>query len=516
MKYFLILFIPVLFSSIVNAQSYSKVNKCVIENGVLKTVVTDYDPATGNSYITVNGSQKSFDLVYPESGKDYAISTSWYASTNPITVNGKNYTKYGYPRILGTTDIKKWTMFNQVGVYVEAGLDIKDVEVIYIPTRRGCEFQPYQIVKETGNQKIYYDADWRATTADNAAYYRLITLDAAGKPVGLVRDFFITGEKQWQGYVSHFDPEDNANDISEGLCTWFHKNGKKAAEVTIVHDQYNGVYKSWTENGAKESEVEYKNGILNGSYKTWFPNGRPSFVGQYVNGQFNGKQIAYLEDGRISYQETYTLGKPVKPCYEFLEASGIVYNVCTDLFSKQKNVFTWKYSGAASAKHSMDEQKGLQLKSLTNAKAIAFFDFPADVKELESISTAFTVTLEDEDTEYGLVWNYVDSSNFNYFVMSNGGWWSAGSFKNGERYGLEHKGIVKMSRSEYWQKDGNPQTISVSRNPDGLELWLNDNPIYSIYSPSGSISFKQKGLGLICLSKSSVYFERFVATYRKK
>jgi hypothetical protein len=135
---------------------------------------------------------------------------------------------------------------------------------------------------------------------------------------------------------------------------------------------------------------------------------------------------------------------------------------------------------------------------------------------VENITTTFTVVAESEDAEYGLVWNFVDSANFNYFVMSKGGWWSAGSFKNGERYGLEQKGGEKMSRGEYWNADGGSQTITISRNADGLELWLNDNPIYSIYSPSGSISFKQKGLGLICLGKASVYFNKFGAAYLKK
>jgi hypothetical protein len=515
MKYFVILCTAIFFSSIVNAQTYTKVNQCVIENGVLKTIVADYDPATGNFYMTVGGIKKDFDQVYPEKGKEYAASASWYSNSNSITFNGQNYTKYGLPRILGTTDIKKWATYNQVGVYVEAGVNLNEVvDVIYIPTRRGCEFQPYWTGPKSGQKKIYYSSDWRVTTADNnPTYYRLITLDAAGKPVGLVKDFFITGEKQWQGYVSYFDPKDNANDITEGLCTWFYQNGKKASEVTMLHGQYNGVYKSWTENGTRESEIEYKKGVLHGSYKTWYPNGKPSFVGQYVNGQFNGKQIAYLEDGRISYQETYTLGKPVKPCYERLEASGKVYEVCTDLFSKQKNVFTWKYSGAASTKHSMDEQMGLPLKSLANAKAIAFFDFPAGAKELAEISTGFTVASEDKDAEYGLVWNYVDSSNFNYFVMSYGGWWSAGSFRNGERYGLEEKGTIKMSRGEYWKSDGSVQYLSVSPNSDGMELWFNGNPIYST---DNAIGFKQKGMGVICLGKTSVYFERFVASYRKK
>lgn len=44
----------------------------------------------------------------------------------------------------------------------------------------------------------------------DADYYRLITFDEKGKPLGKVKDYYITGELQWEGYFSYVDKYDNS------------------------------------------------------------------------------------------------------------------------------------------------------------------------------------------------------------------------------------------------------------------------------------------------------------------
>jgi hypothetical protein len=51
--------------------------------------------------------------------------------------------KYALPRILGTTDVVPISRFRGVMVFVEPGMDPRRPEVIYLPTRPGCEFHPY-------------------------------------------------------------------------------------------------------------------------------------------------------------------------------------------------------------------------------------------------------------------------------------------------------------------------------------------------------------------------------------
>jgi antitoxin component YwqK of YwqJK toxin-antitoxin module len=294
MKYLLSLGALLLVTTVIYAQT-RQVENCVIENGTLKNVTTDYDPATGNYSIKVNGVAKPFDEIHPPTGKDYAGSATWYINNEPVVLNGQRYVKYGLPRILYTNEVQKTSEYKQVGVYVEAGS--KGIaEVIYIPVRRGCEFQPYQQevpkvtqTTKTGQQKIYYDENWKATSASNAAYYRIVTLDAAGKPVGLVKDFYITGEKQWEGNISYMDPANNGNDITEGLNTWFYKNGKKSAQVTTIHGKEQGVYKFWSESGDLQEEVEYKNGVRHGFRKIYASDGTLTKTEHYTDDKLDEK-----------------------------------------------------------------------------------------------------------------------------------------------------------------------------------------------------------------------------------
>ena len=120
-----------------------KINVCIIDQKVLKTVTADYNLATGDTTIVVNGRLRLFSEVYKASGSEYAANAKWYVNNDALTIKTKKFVKYGLPRILSTTDVIRAAEYQGVGVYVEPG--IKGVpEVIYIPVRSGCEFQPYQ------------------------------------------------------------------------------------------------------------------------------------------------------------------------------------------------------------------------------------------------------------------------------------------------------------------------------------------------------------------------------------
>src|SRR5215813_5771193 len=98
-------------------------------------------------------------------------------------------------------------------------------------------------------EKIYYTKDWKpTTTAANAEYYRIISFDKDGKPTGMVRDYYITGELQWEGRLTYFDRTDDKRNVSDGTCTWYYKSGKKSSEVTFAAGRENGMRRLWNEN----------------------------------------------------------------------------------------------------------------------------------------------------------------------------------------------------------------------------------------------------------------------------
>ncbi|MCE3283190.1 MAG: hypothetical protein K0Q66_1927 [Chitinophagaceae bacterium] len=137
-------FILTLLFSLNSAKSQVvTISECVLEKGALKDVQLQYNQGTGEKTIVVNNVKKPFDSVYTEMGKPYAANEAWYINGDAIKVKGSHYRKYGLPRILGITEINRAGDFKGTDVFVEAGSTAPVAEVIYIPVRRGCEFQPY-------------------------------------------------------------------------------------------------------------------------------------------------------------------------------------------------------------------------------------------------------------------------------------------------------------------------------------------------------------------------------------
>jgi hypothetical protein len=57
--------------------------------------------------------------------------------------------KYGLPRVLGVNEVTRMGDYMGVPVFAETGAT-GATEVIYLPVRPGCEFQPYQLDVKVG------------------------------------------------------------------------------------------------------------------------------------------------------------------------------------------------------------------------------------------------------------------------------------------------------------------------------------------------------------------------------
>jgi hypothetical protein len=144
MKIRLLVLLLFLSAVALHAQN-TRINECVVANGELTTVQLDYNTGTGEKTIMVNGSRKKFDDLYPLEGAGYAATRTWYLNNEKITYKGRPYAKYGLPRVLGVSEVKKTGTKDDVNIYADPAGDAI-ASVIYLPVRRGCEFQPYQLV----------------------------------------------------------------------------------------------------------------------------------------------------------------------------------------------------------------------------------------------------------------------------------------------------------------------------------------------------------------------------------
>jgi tetratricopeptide (TPR) repeat protein/CHAT domain-containing protein len=131
------------------------------------------------------------------------------------------------------------------------------------------------------------EGKWVIMTDDNfqpvknisqAAYYRVATYKN-GVPQGKVNDFYISGEKQWEGTLTSEDP-----DVIDGVAYWYFKNGKLQEQTT------------------------FKNGIPEGAHQYYHENGNLAAKGTMSEGYKDGKWITYHENGKIASEITYAKG----------------------------------------------------------------------------------------------------------------------------------------------------------------------------------------------------------------
>lgn len=120
------------------------INVCVVENGMPQNVQAQYASATGDT--TVAG--RPFGQAYPATAPSYAASAPWYVQGEAITSGGRRYVKFGVPRVLGVNEVARTGEYQGVLLFAEPGTAAPDV--LYVPVRPGCEFQPYQTEVKVG------------------------------------------------------------------------------------------------------------------------------------------------------------------------------------------------------------------------------------------------------------------------------------------------------------------------------------------------------------------------------
>jgi hypothetical protein len=113
---------------------------CIVQRGSLLEVPVTWNPATGDT-LTEDG--LLFSTVAPLTA-EYASLAGWFVNNEPIQFRGNRYTRYGPARVLGVNEVLKMGEYRWVGVYVEAGDTLSPPQVVFVPTRPGCEFQPYE------------------------------------------------------------------------------------------------------------------------------------------------------------------------------------------------------------------------------------------------------------------------------------------------------------------------------------------------------------------------------------
>ncbi len=113
---------------------------CVVDNGQLQMISAIYRPSSGDTL--VNGQQ--FAQAHPTTVPNYAAGANWYLQSSEITFMDNTHVKYGVTRMITPSQLQRVGDFQGTPIFAESGTS-SPWEVVYVPVRPGCEFQPYQL-----------------------------------------------------------------------------------------------------------------------------------------------------------------------------------------------------------------------------------------------------------------------------------------------------------------------------------------------------------------------------------
>lgn len=122
----------------------------------------------------------------------------------------------------------------------------------------------FSVMAQNKKEIFYFSEYWDVCKKSEATYYRIITLDANQKPVGIVRDYYISGKLQSEGEAIFFDKLDDANTKWKNKVTGYYENGKPLFEDNYDNEGNQiGPKKNWDENGVMDIAINFTNKTLN-------------------------------------------------------------------------------------------------------------------------------------------------------------------------------------------------------------------------------------------------------------
>lgn len=375
--------------------------------------------------------------------------------------------------------------------------------------------------------KEFYNEDWKQCDSAVASYYRVVTYDEKGVPLGTVKDFYISGEIQWEGRFSYLDKYDINNSKHEGQCTWYYKNGKSQTSTFYLNGVRNGHSTGWYENGTRSFECTYRNGQYNGLYVAWFESGLLQSFAYYDKGKIVGADAYNCDEfGECGATEKYDFFPPkasksgtedFSTLFDFSNSYGSDYGYYTakadpkDLtldVSTEKIKTTYKGEGLI-----LTTSKEEGLKKLFK---------PLDYSKLLVITTKITHVKGANTAKSGLVFAYTDDKNYHSFLVDKEGNYEVGEYVNGVYIELS-KGLAYAGNDgDYNYGDyfdyGSTKTKNVKSEKyfelfimsykDTVQCFVGYTPVYK------TASFKSSGnfIGYKVAANASVKMKELVIT----
>lgn len=152
--------------------------------------------------------------------------------------------------------------------------------------------------------KYYYDKSWKGCSMDTAYFLRMFKIDSKGKPVGEIKDYYISEELQGiaEG-AAYIDKEDDHNSKFLGRSIGYFKNGN--INFTFTYDTNSSIKRHfyYYENGNIQLSYYQTNGK---SFDTlYYENGHFQSISTSIDEKLEGIYTSYYEDGMIDMESNY-------------------------------------------------------------------------------------------------------------------------------------------------------------------------------------------------------------------
>lgn len=329
-------------------------------------------------------------------------------------------------------------------------------------------------------EKIYYDKEWKGCSQSKASFYRLVTFNENGKPIGKVKDYFITGELQSEidGAI-HIDKYDDKNSKFTGKSIGYYKSGRKNFEH-VMDSQGNEISNiHWYENGNKKFEITYKNGKPDGISATY-----------YENGKLKNKFV--YSDGKLA-EKWFT------ECDEFEHCQKVFF----DGFTTSEDENDWGAADRAEYKSQIIAGEGFLMENKRQQSGYAqWIHLPIDIANNFSIETIINFKSGDKNSAQGLIWGFKDWNNYYYFYISANGYFTVGAKSDG--LSLE---FIKWKQSSYINQNSNRNLIKVNKVKDKVYYSINSQ----IVGSEDFYTFRGNNIGFsIPSGEKKVLFERLL------
>lgn len=289
---------------------------------------------------------------------------------------------------------------------------------------------------------IYYDKDWKQVPSSiGAEFYRIVTFDSSGRPMGLTTDYYITGEKQWECRLLSMDFYDANKNRPDGTCTWYFKNGVISQKSTFLNGVQEGLEEVFFNTGKIKNSVTYSKGV---------PDGEAYF---------------YFESGKVNRKFKVSNGV-LRPWFFECDEYGTCETVFRDLFKDEAQTSrNWLLNGASVTK---DETLFVRIPADGSRAQLA----PAPIGPLAEFSVTVSVqqTYGSKEHSHGIIFGFKDWQNYHYYYLSTKGMYTIGFVANGMNTNLTNWTSSKDIKTGTGQN-----TIRVHRRYNQFLYSLNGN-----------------------------------------